>query len=70
MNQDIARFFSNPVIPVVVIDEAAHAVPLAEALLEGGIRAIEITLRTPQALSAMKAIAQQVPAMQLTAELH
>lgn len=67
MNQDIARFFSNPVIPVVVIDEAAHAVPLAEALLEGGIRAIEITLRTPQALSAMKAIAQQVPAMQLTA---
>jgi 2-dehydro-3-deoxyphosphogluconate aldolase / (4S)-4-hydroxy-2-oxoglutarate aldolase len=40
---------------------------LAETLLEAGISAIEITLRTPQALAAMEAIAKQVPAMQLTA---
>jgi 2-dehydro-3-deoxyphosphogluconate aldolase / (4S)-4-hydroxy-2-oxoglutarate aldolase len=67
MSTALARFFSHPVIPVVVIDKAAQAVPLAEALLEGGIGAIEITLRTPQALAAMQAIARQVPAMQLTA---
>lgn len=67
MNAAIHRFFSNPVIPVVVIDDAAQAVPLAETLLDAGIHAIEITLRTVQALAAMEAIAKQVPAMQLTA---
>ena len=67
MSEAIRRFFGNPVIPVVVIDDAAQAVPLAEILLEAGISAIEITLRTPQALAAMEAIARQVPAMQLTA---
>lgn len=67
MNAATARFFRNRVIPVVVIDNAAHAVPLAEALLAGGIDAIEITLRTPHALQAMEAIARQVPDMLLTA---
>lgn len=67
MNAAIARFFGNRVIPVVVIDEAAQAVPLAEALLAGGIDAIEITLRTTQALAAMEAIAKNVPDMLLTA---
>lgn len=67
MSDALTRFFANPVIPVVVIDDAARAVPLAEALLGGGVRAIEITLRTEQALAAMEAIARQVPAMQLTA---
>ena len=67
MSEAIARFFRNPVIPVVVIDEAARAVPLAQALLAGGISAIEITLRTTQALAAMESIARHVPAMQLTA---
>jgi 2-dehydro-3-deoxyphosphogluconate aldolase/(4S)-4-hydroxy-2-oxoglutarate aldolase len=67
MSEAIRRFFGNPVIPVVVIDDAAQAVPLAETLLDAGISAIEITLRTPQALAAMEAIAKQVPAMQLTA---
>ncbi|MBP6300355.1 MAG: bifunctional 4-hydroxy-2-oxoglutarate aldolase/2-dehydro-3-deoxy-phosphogluconate aldolase [Arenimonas sp.] len=67
MSDVIARFFSNKIIPVVVIDDAKHAVPLAETLLEGGVSAIEITLRTPQALAAMEAIAKNVPNMLLTA---
>lgn len=67
MSDAIARFFSNKIIPVVVIDDAKHAVPLANTLLEGGVSAIEITLRTPQALAAMEAIAKQVPGMLLTA---
>lgn len=50
-----------PVIPVVVIDDAADAVPLARALVAGGLPAIEVTLRTPAALDAIRAIAAQVP---------
>jgi 2-dehydro-3-deoxyphosphogluconate aldolase/(4S)-4-hydroxy-2-oxoglutarate aldolase len=49
-----------PVVAVVVIDEAKHAVPLARALVAGGIRAIEITLRTPAALDAIRAISSEV----------
>ncbi len=49
-----------PVVAVVVIDDLAHAVPLARALVGGGIRAIEVTLRTPAALDAIRAIADQV----------
>ena len=67
MSDSLTRFFSNPVIPVVVIDDAGQAVPLAETLLAGGISAIEITLRTKQALAAMEAIAKDVPDMLLTA---
>jgi 2-dehydro-3-deoxyphosphogluconate aldolase/(4S)-4-hydroxy-2-oxoglutarate aldolase len=52
-----------PVIPVVVIEEAALAVPLAEALLAGGIGIIEITLRSPQALDAIASVAAQLPQM-------
>ena len=50
-----------PVIPVLVIDNLDDAVPLAAALVEGGLPVLEITLRTPVALAAMKAIASQVP---------
>ena len=67
MSDALTRFFRNPVIPVVVIDDAGQAVPLAETLLAGGISAIEITLRTKQALAAMEAIAKDVPDMLLTA---
>ncbi len=49
------------VIPVIVIDDAAHAVPLARALVAGGLPAIEITLRTDAALDAIAAIAAEVP---------
>jgi 2-dehydro-3-deoxyphosphogluconate aldolase/(4S)-4-hydroxy-2-oxoglutarate aldolase len=52
-----------PVIPVVVIDEPACAVPIAQALLAGGIPIIEVTLRTPGALDAIRAIAGTVPGM-------
>jgi 2-dehydro-3-deoxyphosphogluconate aldolase/(4S)-4-hydroxy-2-oxoglutarate aldolase len=51
----------GPVIPVIVIDDPAHAVPLARALVEGGVRVLEVTLRTPAALTAIEAIARAVP---------
>ena len=50
-----------PVIPVIVLNDVEHAVPLARALLAGGIRMLEITLRTPQALACIEAIARAVP---------
>lgn len=49
-----------PVIPVVIIEHLEDAVPLARALVKGGLKAIEITLRTPAALEAIKAVAQEV----------
>ena len=50
-----------PVIPVIVLTDVAHAVPMARALLAGGIRMLEVTLRTPQALACIEAIAREVP---------
>ncbi len=50
-----------PVIPVIVLHEVAHAVPMARALVAGGVRMLEVTLRTPQALACMAAIAREVP---------
>lgn len=50
-----------PVVPVVVIEDASDAVPLARALVTGGLPAIEVTLRTPTALDAIRAIAAEVP---------
>lgn len=50
-----------PVIPVVVIDDLEHAVPVAEALVAGGVPMIELTLRTPVALEAIHRISQEVP---------
>ena len=50
-----------PVIPVIVLNDVRHAVPLARALLAGGIRMLEVTLRTPQALACIEAIAREVP---------
>jgi 2-dehydro-3-deoxyphosphogluconate aldolase/(4S)-4-hydroxy-2-oxoglutarate aldolase len=50
-----------PVIPVIVLDHVQDAVPLARALVAGGIRMLEITLRTPQALACIEAIARDVP---------
>ncbi len=49
-----------PVIPVIVIDDIAHAAPLAEALVAGGLRVLEVTLRTPAALDAIAAM-KRVP---------
>ncbi|MER8014486.1 bifunctional 4-hydroxy-2-oxoglutarate aldolase/2-dehydro-3-deoxy-phosphogluconate aldolase [Streptomyces griseoluteus] len=50
-----------PVLPVVVLSDAADAVPLARALVAGGLPAIEVTLRTPAALDGIRAIAEEVP---------
>jgi 2-dehydro-3-deoxyphosphogluconate aldolase/(4S)-4-hydroxy-2-oxoglutarate aldolase len=50
-----------PVIPVVTIDDAAHATSVARALAAGGVRVIEVTLRSPAALDAIRAIAAEVP---------
>lgn len=47
-----------PVVPVLVIDDLAHARPLAEALVAGGLPALEVTLRTPVALDAIRAMAE------------
>jgi 2-dehydro-3-deoxyphosphogluconate aldolase/(4S)-4-hydroxy-2-oxoglutarate aldolase len=50
-----------PVIPVIVLQDVATAVPLARALVAGGIRMLEVTLRTPAALACIEAIAREVP---------
>jgi 2-dehydro-3-deoxyphosphogluconate aldolase/(4S)-4-hydroxy-2-oxoglutarate aldolase len=50
-----------PVIPVVVVEDLTDAVPLARALVAGGLPAIEVTLRTPVAVDAIRAIAAEVP---------
>ena len=55
--------FQTRILPVVMLTEVAHALPLATALLEGGIDAIEVTLRHPSALACIEAIARGLPAM-------
>lgn len=50
-----------PVIPVIVVEDIRHAVPMARALVAGGIRVLEVTMRTPFALDAVRAIASEVP---------
>lgn len=56
---DLVAF--GPVIPVIVIDRLENAVPMARALVDGGVRVLEVTLRTPIALQCMEAIAREVP---------
>jgi 2-dehydro-3-deoxyphosphogluconate aldolase / (4S)-4-hydroxy-2-oxoglutarate aldolase len=50
-----------PVIPVIVLHDVSHAVPMARALVAGGIRMLEVTLRTPVALECIERIAKEVP---------
>ena len=57
--RDILR--AAPVIPVITIEHARDAVPLARALVAGGLKALEITLRTPAASAAAVAIIKEVP---------
>lgn len=52
---------AGPVLPVIVVRDAALAVDLAAALVAGGVRVLEVTLRTPQAYAAIRAIRDQVP---------
>jgi 2-dehydro-3-deoxyphosphogluconate aldolase/(4S)-4-hydroxy-2-oxoglutarate aldolase len=59
--QPIELASHGPVIPVIVLERLQDAVPLARALVEGGVRVLEVTLRTPVALECIAAIAAQVP---------
>lgn len=59
--------FTSRVVPVIVLSDEAQAVPLAHALLEGGIDVMEITLRSGVALRAIEAVARAVPKMHLGA---
>ena len=54
-------FAAGPVVPVLVIKDLDKAVPLAKALIAGGIKVLEVTLRTPVALDVIKKIADEVP---------
>ncbi len=54
-------FNQGPVVPVLVINDVEHAVPLAKALIAGGIRVLEVTLRTNSAIEVIAKIAREVP---------
>ncbi|WP_229130251.1 bifunctional 4-hydroxy-2-oxoglutarate aldolase/2-dehydro-3-deoxy-phosphogluconate aldolase [Ancylomarina sp. 16SWW S1-10-2] len=61
----ITKIDKSGIIAVLVIDELKHAVPVAQALLKGGVNAIELTLRTPVAMDAARLIKKEVPEMSL-----
>ncbi|MCW2479147.1 bifunctional 4-hydroxy-2-oxoglutarate aldolase/2-dehydro-3-deoxy-phosphogluconate aldolase [Candidatus Symbiopectobacterium sp. NZEC135] len=52
---------TGPVVPVIVVNKLEHAVPMAKALVAGGVRVLEVTLRTDCAVEAIRAIANEVP---------
>ncbi|KLN95401.1 bifunctional 4-hydroxy-2-oxoglutarate aldolase/2-dehydro-3-deoxy-phosphogluconate aldolase [Moellerella wisconsensis] len=52
---------AGPIVPVIVINELSQAVPLAKALISGGVKVLEVTLRTECAIDAIRLIAQEVP---------
>jgi len=52
---------TGPVVPVIVVNDLKHAVPMAKALVAGGVRVLEVTLRTPVAMEALRAIIKEVP---------
>lgn len=59
--------FQSRVVPVIVVTDPAQAVPMAEALLAGGVDVMEITLRSAAGLAAIEAVARAVPEMQVGA---
>ncbi|WP_199287750.1 bifunctional 4-hydroxy-2-oxoglutarate aldolase/2-dehydro-3-deoxy-phosphogluconate aldolase [Pseudotamlana carrageenivorans] len=61
----IKKIDDSGIIAVLIIDEVKHAVPVAKALLKGGVSAIELTLRTPAAIEAAKVIKKEVPEITL-----
>jgi 2-dehydro-3-deoxyphosphogluconate aldolase / (4S)-4-hydroxy-2-oxoglutarate aldolase len=59
MSADIATIMqTSPVIPVLVVDDMRHAIPIAEALVAGGLRVLEVTLRTPAAIDVIKTMSR------------
>ncbi len=61
MTDTLSLASHGPVIPVIVLQRVQDAVPLAEALLAGGVKVLEVTMRTPVALQCIEAIAKEVP---------
>ncbi len=61
MNDTLELATHGPVIPVIVLQRVQDAVPLAQALVDGGVRVLEVTLRTPAGLAGIEAIARAVP---------
>lgn len=61
MTDTLSLASHGPVIPVIVLQRVQDAVPLAEALLAGGVKVLEVTMRTPVALQCIEAIAKAVP---------
>jgi 2-dehydro-3-deoxyphosphogluconate aldolase / (4S)-4-hydroxy-2-oxoglutarate aldolase len=61
INNTLELVAFGPVIPVIVLERVEDAVPLARALVQGGVRVLEVTLRTKAALACIEAIAKQVP---------
>ena len=61
MNNTLELAGHGPVIPVIVLQRVQDAVPLAQALVAGGVRVLEVTMRTPVALQCIEAIARAVP---------
>jgi 2-dehydro-3-deoxyphosphogluconate aldolase/(4S)-4-hydroxy-2-oxoglutarate aldolase len=59
----LSRFRAHRVVPVIVIDDVANAVPLATALADGGLPCAEVTFRTPMAAEAIRRIAEECPGM-------
>jgi len=52
---------TGPVVPVIVVNKLEHAVPMAKALVAGGVRVLEVTLRTPVAMEALRLMIKEVP---------
>ena len=67
MNEVLKRISEIGIIPVIAIEDASKAVPLAKALVAGGLPAAEVTFRTAAAEDAIRAIAREVPDMLLGA---
>lgn len=61
VNSTLELAAHGPVIPVIVLEREADALPLARALVDGGVRVLEVTLRTPAALRGIEAIARELP---------
>lgn len=60
-NDVFAALGNNPVIPVLVVEDVEHAIPMAKALVAGGLTALEVTLRTAAAMDVIERIANEVP---------
>jgi len=64
---DITTFFSQKLLPAVTLSDSEKALPLAEAILEGGLHVMEITFRTPEAAESIRKIARNLPEMNIGA---